>query len=166
MRRIALAILLVIASAVAAEAQTLPAKVTSFLNRFYAGWKPAPGTCENRRWFLTADFDGDGFKDYLVRVGTGKTAKTMRLNLIAFFGSEDKKYPAKQVLDDPFDSDLRRSSFAIVRKGTRIQLGEGEGPTITLVNDAASQYICQTDAIKTLIYKHGKWENIYSEPHP
>lgn len=147
----------------AVNAQTLPAKITGFLDHFYTGWKQAPGACENRKWFLTADFDGDGRRDYLVRVKTGKTARTRRLNLIAFFGSEDGKYPAKQILDDAFKDDLLRSSFSVIKKGNKIQLGEGEGPIITLKNDAASQYICQTDAIKTLIYTDGKWKNIYEE---
>ena len=153
---------IVLMADVISSAQTLPAKVTSFLNQFYAGWKKAPGTCDNRKWFLTADFDGDGLRDYLVRVKTGTRAK-VRLNLIAFFGSEDGKYPAKQILDDAYKGDLLRSSFSVVKKDTKIQLGEGEGPEITLENDAASQYICQTDAVKTMIYKGGKWVNIYEE---
>ena len=160
MKRIALATILTIIFAGSSDAQTLPAKVTSFLNHFYAGWKKAPGTCDSKKWFLTADFDGDGYKDYLVRVRTGKTSK-MRLNLIAFFGGEDKMYPAKQILDDPLKVDLLRSSFSVIKKGTKIQLGEG--PMIKLESDAASQYICQTDAVKTLIYTHGKWKNIYDQ---
>ena len=163
MKKIALCFSLLFISTFAVHSQTLPAKVTDFLNHFYKGWKPAPGTCENRRWVLTADFDGDGRRDYLVRVKTGKTAKTMRLNLIAFFGSEDGKYPAKQILDDALTGDLLRSSFSVIKKGTKIQLGEGEGPTVTLGTDAVSQYICQTDAVKTLIYEKGKWRNIYDQ---
>jgi hypothetical protein len=163
MKCIALTTILTIIFSGTLVSQTLPAKVTSFLNHFYAGWSPASGTCENRKWFLTGDFDGNGMKDYLVRVKTGKTARSKRLNLIAFFGFEDRMYPAKQILDDPHKGDFLRSSFSVVKKGTKIQLGEGEGPTITLENDAASQYICQTDAIKTLVYKGGKWKNIYEE---
>ena len=146
-----------------ANAQTFPTKVTEVLNHSYAGWKPAPGTCDSRKWFLTGDFDGDGLKDYLVRVKTAKSARSMRLNLIAFFGSADGQYSAQQILAEPYKGDLLRSSFSVIKKGTRIQLGEGEGPTITLDHDAASQYICQTDAIKTLIYKDGKWKNIYDQ---
>lgn len=59
-----------------------------------------------------------------------------------------------------------RSFVAVTKKGTRIQLGEGVGPTVTLANDAASQYICETDAIKTLIYKDGKWKNFYDQKRP
>jgi hypothetical protein len=58
---------------------------------------------------------------------------------------------------------VAESSFSVVKKGTKIQLGEGEGPEITLENDAASQYVCQTDAVKTLVLKDGKWVNIYDE---
>lgn len=163
MRKITLCLLVFCFSAIGAEAQTLPARITTFVNGHYVNWKRAPGTCDSRKWFLTGDFDGDGLKDYLVRVKTGKSAKSMRLNLIAFFGSDDGSYAAKQILDDPYKGDLLRSSFSVIKKGTKIQLGEGEGPTVTLDNDAASQYICQTDAVKTLIYKNGKWKNIYDQ---
>jgi len=152
-----------ILSACAANAQTLPAKLTGLLNKNYAGWKQAPGTCDNRKWFATGDFDGDGLKDYLVRVKTGKSTKSMRLNLIAFFAISDGTYSVSQVLHESYTGDLLRSSFSVIKKGTRIQLGEGDGPTITLEHDASSQYICQTDAIKTLVYKDGKWKNIYDQ---
>ena len=147
----------------AANAQSLPSKITGLLNQHYTGWKQLPGSCDSKKWFLTGDFDGDGLKEYLVRVKTGKSAKSMRLKLIAFFGSDAGKYSARQILDEPYKGDLLRSSFSVIRKGTTIPLGEGEGPSITLANDAASQYICQTDAIKTLVYKDGKWKNIYDQ---
>src|ERR1700742_4322001 len=111
MKETLLSTALVIVATSAVIAQIINPKVTNSLNRFYPAWKPAPGTCDKRRWFLTGDFDGDGTRDYLVRVKTGKTAKSMRLNLIAFFGSEDGKYPAKQILDDAYKGDLLRSSF-------------------------------------------------------
>ena len=163
MKKLTLCFAILLLSVLFSNAQTVPAKVTAFLNKFYTGWKKAPGACENRKWFLTGDFDGDGGKDYLVRVKTGKSAKSMRLNLIAFFGGSDGMYPAKQILDDAYQGDLLRSSFSVVKKGTQIQLGEGEGPTITLENDAASQYICETDAVKTMVYETGKWRNIYDQ---
>jgi len=163
MSKLALALFAIPLFTCSANAQALPPKVTSFLNHFYSGWKQAPGTCEHRRWFLTGDFDGDGMKDYLVRVRTGKSAKSIRLNLVRFFNARGGNYRAQQILDESFKGDLLRSSFTVVKKGTRIPLGEGEGPTVTLENDAASQYICQTDEVKTLIFKAGKWQNIYDE---
>ena len=161
MLKIIAVIFLTVALVWTISAQTVLAKVTDFLNHSYPGWKQAPGACDSRKWVLTGDFDGDGRRDYLVRVKTGKTAKTMRLNLIAFFGSEDGKYPVKQILDDALTNDMLRSSFSVIKKGTRIQLGEGEGLTVALKHDAASQYICQTDAIKTMVFESGKWSNIY-----
>lgn len=163
MKKLILCFVTLILWAPAATSQTLPAKITTFLNQQYPGWKQLAGSCDNKKWFLTGDFDGDGSKEYLVRIKTGKSSKSMRLKLIAFFGSGDRKYFARQVLDESYKGDLMRSSFAVIKKGTRIQLGEGDGPTITLENDAASQYICQTDAIKTLVYKDGKWKNIYDQ---
>lgn len=160
MRKLPLVIAALFIFVCVSKAQTLPSKITTFLNRSYAGWKQAPGACENRKWFLTGDFDGNGMKDYLVRVTTGKSSKA-RLNLIAFFGYDDKSYPAKQILDDRYTGEMLRSSFSVMRKGTKVQLGEGEGPTITLKNDGASQHICETDAVRTLVYESGKWRNIY-----
>jgi hypothetical protein len=163
MYRLALILIVIPLFVCSVNAQVPPPKVTSFLNQFYSGWKQAPGICENRKWFLTGDFDGDGLKDYLVRVKTGKSAKSSRLNLVAFFNADGGNYRAQQILDESFKGELLRSSFSVIKKGTRIQLGEGDGPTVTLENDAASQYICQTDAIKTLIFKEGKWKNIYDQ---
>lgn len=164
MKKLALSFAMILLSVWAINAQTIPPDATSFLNSFYKkAWKPAPGACENRKWFLTGDFDGDGRQDYLVRVKTGTTAKSMRLRMVVFINADGRLYRAQQILDDPFKGELMRSSFAVLKKGTKIQLGEGDGPTITLENDAASQYICQTDAIKTLVYKNGKWKNIYDQ---
>lgn len=164
MKKMTLCLVLIVLSVCAANAQGLPSDATSFLNKFYKkAWKPAPGGCENRKWFLTGDFDGDGRQDYLARVKTGTTVKAMRLRLVVFVHLDGPLYKAQQILDDPLKGDLLRSSFAVVKKGTRIQLGEGDGPTITLENDAASQYVCQTDAIKTLIFKDGAWKNIYEQ---
>ena len=163
MKKLTLCFLALLLSAWVSSAQTIPAKITGSLNRHYAGWKQAPGSCDNRKWFLLGDFDGDGIMDYVVRIKTGKSARSMRLKLIVFFGVDGGEYPTTKILDEPYKSDLLRSSFSVIKKGTKIQLGEGDGPTITLENDAASQYICQTDAIKTLIFKDGAWKNIYDQ---
>jgi hypothetical protein len=163
MKKLTLSFVMILLSVWAVNAQTIPPDATSFLNKFYKVWKPAPGVCENRKWFLTGDFDGDGMKDHLVRVTTGKTASAARLNLVVFINAAGGLYRAQQLLDDPLKGDLLRSSFSVIKKGTMIQLGEGDGPTITLENDAASQYICQTDAIKTMIFKDGAWKNIYDQ---
>ena len=164
MKKITLLLAITIFAAAFSNAQTVPAKVTSSLNHFYKGWGQAPGKCEGRKWFLTGDFDGNGRKDYLVRFTTGKTTKSMRLNPVAFLSLDDGSYQPKHILDDPYSGDLKlNSSFSVIKKGTKIQLGEGQGPKVTLANDAASQYICQTDAVKTLVFENGKWRNIYDE---
>ena len=106
---------------------------------------------------------GNGRKDYLVRIKKGKSAKSMRLVLIAYLSSADGSYQPEKILDDEYSGDLLRSSFSVIKKGTKIQLGEGEGPIVTLKHDAASQYVCETDAVKTLIYEKGKWRNIYDQ---
>ncbi len=165
MKKMTLSFAMILSAIWAANAQALPVDATSFLNKFYKkAWKPAPGICENKKWFLPGDFNGDGMKDYLARVKTGTTPKSIRLKLVVFINFDGGPlYRAQEILSDPYKGDMLRSSFAVINKGTKIQLGEGDGPTITLENDAASQYICQTDAIKTLIFKDGAWKNIYDQ---
>lgn len=143
------------------NAQTVPTKVTKSLNKFYKGWKPARGFCEAKKWALTGDFDGNGRKDYLVRIKSKEPGKPTTLELIAFLSFDDGSYQPEGILSDPLRGEMQRSSFSVIKKGTKIQLGEGEGEVITLKTDAASQYICETDAVKTLIYEKGKWRNIY-----
>src|SRR5262245_27332159 len=143
MKKLTMSFAIVLLTTWAANAQSIPADATKFLNQHYKGWKPAPGTCDNRSWFVTGDFDADGMKDYVVRVKTGTTAKAMKLILVAFlnFGG-GPLYRSQQILSDPYKGEMLRSSFTMIKKGTKIQLGEGDGPTIALENDAVSQYIC------------------------
>ena len=161
MNKLTLCLAILLSSTCIADAQTVPAKVTALLNEAIKGWKPAPGFCDGKKWVLTGDFDGNGRTDYLVRIKNGKSAKTMMLDVIAFLSLDDGSYQREGVLGDSFTGEMLRSSFSVIKKGTKIQLGEGEGEIITLKTDAASQYICETDAVKTLVYENGMWRNIY-----
>ncbi len=163
MNKLTLCLAILLSSTCIANAQTVPAKVTALLNKSHKGWKPAPGFCEGKKWSLTGDFDGNGRKDYLVRIKTGTSAKTMTLDLIAFRASADGSYKSESVLSDEFTGEMLRSSFALVKKGTTVPLGEGEGGSIILKTDAVTQFICETDANKTMVYENGKWRNIYED---
>jgi hypothetical protein len=141
------------------NAQTAPVKITKYLNANHAGWKQAPGFCEAKRWFLTGDFNGDRQTDYIIRFKAGKTS---RLRLYAFV-KEGKNYLPLKISDDVYDDELRRSAFSVIKKGTTVSLGqgeEGEGPTTKLKTDAVTQYICETDAAITYVYKNGRFTNI------
>ena len=47
------------------------------------------------------------------------SAKSIRLSLVAFFNADGGNYRAQQILDDPHKGDLLRSSFSVIKKGTR-----------------------------------------------
>lgn len=163
MKQIILCAAIVIASVCVADSQTLPAKITEYLNANHRGWKKAPGFCEGKKWFLTGDFDGNKRIDYVVRFKIGKTAKTTRMRLYAFLKNEKGFYTSRQITENSDDADSRRSGFAIVKKGTMVNSGkgeEGEAPTIKLKNDAVSQYICETDAATTYIFKNQKFQTL------
>lgn len=143
----------------AANAQTMPARITKYLNANHAGWTKTPGFCEGKKWFLTGDFNGDRRIDYVVRFKIGKSP---RLRLYAFVKSGTTYLPVK-ISDEIYGEDLRRSSFSIIKKGMTVSLGQGEegaGPTTKLKTDAVTQYICETDAAITYVYKNGRFTNI------
>ena len=141
------------------NAQNVPARITNYLNANHAGWTKARGFCESKRWFLTGDFNGDRKIDYVVRFKTGKTP---RLQLYAFV-KKGKNYLPIKISADVSDKEFRRSSFSIIKRGSTVSLGQGEegsGSTTKLKTDAVVQYICETDATVTYIYKNGDFKNI------
>lgn len=142
------------------NAQTVPAGITSYLNANHAGWTKAPSFCESKKWFLTGDFDGDRQTDYVVRFKVGK--RSPRLRLYAFLNTGGQYMPIR-IFEDAYSTEFQRSAFLIVKKGRTVSLGQGEegqGPTTKLKTDAITQYICETDASITYIYKNGKFSNI------
>jgi hypothetical protein len=147
-------------SAQISNAQIAPAQITKYLNAKHAGWTKAPGFCQEKKWFLPGDFNGDRQTDYIVRFKTGK--KTPRLQLYAFV-KKGRNYLPLKISADAYNDNFRRSSFSIIKKGTTVSLGqgeEGEGPTMKLKTDAVTQYICETDAAITYVYKNGRFTNI------
>ncbi len=141
------------------NAQNAPSRITKYLDANHAGWTKAPGFCEAKKWFLTGDFNGDRKIDYVVRFRIGKTP---RLRLYAFV-KKGKDYLPLRISDEAYNDDLRRSAFSIIKKGTTVNLGQGEegsGPSTKLKTDAVTQFICETDAAATYIYKNGKFKNI------
>lgn len=148
------------------SAQVLPAKIKKFLDESYSagsgGWKQAPGSCDGRRSIVTGDFNRDGRTDYLVRITTGKSAKDKRLHLIGFINQKGDYVP-DAFFEDSYTDDLLRSATSIIKRGTNVNLGlgaEGEGPSIDLEADAVTQYICETDASLTYVFKDGEFKDI------
>lgn len=167
MKRIILSLTLMLFGVCSATAQTVPAKIKKFLDDYYTSpelgaWKKAPGYCEGKKWILTGDFNGDGRTDYLARIITGKTAKKRSLHLIGFINNKIE-YTPDPFFEEAYSGELLRSSSTIIKKGTTVSLGlgeEGEGPSMDLKADAIAQYICETDASITYVYKDGEFKNI------
>ncbi len=149
------------------NAQTLPAGIKSYLDANYTAskggaWAKAVGYCEGKKWLITGDFDGNQQIDYIVRFKVRKTARSTRLHLVAFLNTGGKYTPMK-IFEDAYKDEFLRSAFSLLKQGTTVSLGqgeEGEGPTTKLKTDAVIQYICETDAAITYIYKNGKFKNI------
>lgn len=151
----------------ATNAQFLPNKIKNFLDLNYTTqedgvWKQVPGACDGNKSVLTGDFDGDGQTDYLVRFKTGKTPDSTRLYLVAFL-NHNGEFTPNPFYDVAFTGELLRSSSIIIKKGATVSVGlgaEGEGPNIALQTDAVTNYICETDASKTFVYKNGEMRDI------
>lgn len=150
-----------------ADAQTLPNKIKNYLDANYTNtedgaWRQVRSACDGNKSVLTGDFDGDGQTDYLVRIKTGKTPQSLRLFLIAFF-NRNGEFTPEPFYEEAFTDDILRSSSVILKKGTTVSLGlgaEDEGPNLELKTDAVAQYICETDAAKTFIYRDGEMKDI------
>lgn len=130
-------------------APKLPAKITAFVNEHYPNWKAAAPTCDQRSWILRGDFDGDGKQDYLLRLRSGKSTRSTKLNLLAFLNYSPNYIPAN-IQDFDYDERMRRSSFKVLKKGETI------GQT-TLETDSVMHYVCETDDAGIFTMKDGKW---------
>mgnify|MGYP002083183942 FL=1 len=95
-------------------AQTLPAKVKSYLDKNYSGWKLSSiaQDCgvdfENSR--VSGDFNGDGKTDYAVKFNKG------RKGYILAFVSNGSEYKT-HILESGTITEFKRQGLAIARKG-------------------------------------------------
>lgn len=161
MKKLTLSLMILFSIAYSANAQIIPATATEFLNKSLKEWKPAPGFCNEKKWILTGDFDNNGRQDYLVRVKSGKSPKPMMLDLVAFLSFDDGSYQPEGVLGVLYTDEMLRSSFSVLKKGTDVPLRKGEDRSTKLRTDAISQYSCETDANRTLIYEDGEFKDFH-----
>ena len=154
MKNLILCVTTVVLSVWVSNAQNLPAKITSFVNDHYKGWKQTPGTCENRNWALRGDFNGDGKSDYLLRFRSGNSVKNTQLSLLAFLNHAPNYIPAN-IMDAKYDGDMKRSSFKIMKKGETVQL---VGGPVKLRTDAVMTYVCETDNVSVFVLRQGHWQ--------
>lgn len=139
------------------QAQTIPAKVRTYLNRNYSGWKPTAiaSGCYTKfaRSIVSGDFDGDGKKDYAVKLVRGTKGY-----VIAFLARGDD-YSAF-VLEARSARDIKNYGLSIGRKGERYPIG-GDPPDVIygkLPNDAPFVGPCESDSGGYRIYSNGRFQ--------
>jgi hypothetical protein len=150
MKKLTLCLLVFCCATIVTNAQKLPAKITTFVNEHYPKWRAAAPTCDQRNWILRGDFDGDGKQDYVLRLRSGKSARSTKINLLAFLNYSPNFIPAN-IQDFDYDERMRRSSFKVLKKGETI------GQT-TLETDSVMHYVCETDDAGIFTMKAGKWQ--------
>ncbi|NNE98365.1 MAG: hypothetical protein HKN25_05015 [Pyrinomonadaceae bacterium] len=155
-------LILVFLATCSINAQAIPDKVKDYLNTKYdaqesGNWQGMPDECgDSKVWSETADFNGDGQADHLVRFITGKNTTALRLNVVVFIAKDGGFVPAPIIDDGPYNE--RLGSF-VMKSGMEINPGlgeEGEGPMVVLKNDGVMIQICETDNAGVYIYDNGE----------
>lgn len=152
-------LLLFLSFGLGVQAQTLPVRIKTYLNKSYKGWKLAPApTCsdEYRKSFLKGDFDGDGKTDYAVKFTVRRKGY-----MVAFL--ERKSGYRNYILHSTTASGIRQTALGIFAKGREWSLGDFDDPnakTITLENDAVFDGPCESDDTGIHVYKNGRFQSM------
>ena len=145
--------ILIFSFANAAQAQILPAKVKSYLNKSYAGWKiqPMQSNCGSGKSVVTGDFDNDRKTDYAVKIERGR-----RGYIVAFVARKNDYAPF--VLYNLPAAELKDITLIIYRKGEKYyhEMGE-ESSAITLKADALYDVPCESDNGSLHVFRNGKF---------
>ena len=151
-----LLVLLFIVASQTTSAQTLPAKVKSYLDKNYSGWKMSGNDrncAETKRFVATGDFNGDKKTDYAVKFVKGRTG------YILAFVSQRTDYKA-HVLESAPASEMKFTVLDVERKGKKYPIG-GDIPDLIygkLPNDAPYTIPCESDAVAFYVYKNGRFQ--------
>jgi hypothetical protein len=139
------------------QAQTLPAKIKTYLNKSYKGWKlaPASSSCsdEYRKSFVAGDFDGDRKTDYVVKFTVRRKGY-----MVAFL--ERRSGYRNYTLFSMKASGIRETALGIFAKGRKWSTGDFDdrnAETITLENDAVFEGPCESDDTGIYVYKNGRF---------
>jgi hypothetical protein len=142
------------------QAQTLPAKIKTALNKSYKGWKLAPASngCseEYRKSFLEGDFDGDRETDYVVKF------TVRRKGYMVAFLKRRSSY-RNYLLHSMTASGMRETALGIFAKGQEWSTGDFDDPnaqTVTMENDAVFDGPCESDNTGIHVYKNGRFQSM------
>ena len=139
-----------ILAANAVQAQTLPAKIKSYLNRNYKGWKLQKDVCysaEPGKAVVTGNFNGDKKLDYAVKFVRGKKG------FIMAFLAQKRNYKAF-ILHDTDAEDVKHLSLDVWEKGSRFELGD---QNVYVRYDAPSDFRCESDIGGIHLYRNGRF---------
>ena len=131
-------------------AQTLPAKIKSYLNKNYKGWKPQPDECymdKPGKAVVSGNFNADRKRDYAVKLVQGE--KGFVLAFLAV-GQNYKAY----VLHETDAEDVRTRTLSIWDKGSRFELGD---QNVYVKYDAVSDFRCESDVGGIHLYENGEF---------
>jgi len=139
------------------EPSSLPSRLQSYLNKNYTGWKVTPVAdgcdAEFKGAFASGDFDGDGRRDYIVKLIRG------RKGYIMAFLERRGGYEEHILHGNLSMADIRRTGIKVFRKGERVPVGdpEDESSYRRLTNDAPFDGPCESDAGGAHIYQDGSF---------
>ena len=132
----------------------LPSKVKIYVDRNYPGWRylSPPAVCESdvRRSVLIGDFNGDGTRDYVLKIEVNNNGA-----LIAFISTREGYRP--NIIIKESARAVRDIGFTIGHKGTRVITSRSR--SVMLRNDVLLVESCATrrDA-NYWVYKNGAFE--------
>jgi hypothetical protein len=139
------------------QAQALPAKIKTYLNKNYKGWKLASTSSdcaeEYRRAVVSGNFDNDKKMDYAVKIIKGRKGY-----LLAFLARKNNY--ETHILHNMSASEIKYTALGVFRKGEKYTTGdeEEENPSfIILKNDVPFDGPCASDAGGIHLYRDGKF---------
>ena len=146
--------LLIFSFANLAQAQTLPVKIKSYLNKNHSGWKisPTPNYCGDGKSIVSGDFNGDKKTDYAAKIFKGKKGY-----IIAFLARGTNYTP--YLFHSLTAAETKETALIIYRKGEKYYTESGEeSSAMTLKNDAPYDSPCESDAGSIHLFRNGKFE--------
>jgi hypothetical protein len=150
-KQIALFISVLFLCANLVQAETLPVKIKSYLDKNYNGWKLSPSEkdcgVETNNGVIRGNFNADRNPDYAVKFTRG------RKGFIIAFLEQNRNYKPF-VLHSTDASDVKYLSLWAWKKG---EVFESEGIKFRLKYEAPADYRCESDVGGIHYYRNGKF---------